>query len=134
MSGYVYFVQPCYMVGTNQYKIGMSALDNLSRAKSYGSGTRYLCILDCADALLVEKELLLVFHEMYHCIKGNEYFEIEDELTALKLFIDIVMKFKSCKSQFTPITLKWFNTFALNPLTSETLAKKDKQLTRVGNR
>ncbi len=112
MSGYVYFVQPYYMIGTNQYKIGMSSLDNLSRAKSYGSGTRYLCILDCADALLVERELLEIFHAKYTCVKGNEYFAIDNELDALRLFIDIVIKFKLCKSEFTPISSKWFNKFA----------------------
>ncbi len=111
-SGYVYFVQPWDMVGTNQYKVGMSELDNLSRAKSYGSGTRYLCILDCADARFVERELLAVFHDTYRCFRGNEYFEIDDELVALNLFISSVMNFKMCKSNMTPVAKKWFNRFA----------------------
>ncbi len=114
MSGYVYFVQPCDMVGSNEYKIGMSQLDNLSRAKSYGNGTRYLCILDCGDARYVEKELLRVFHDNYTCIKGNEYFEINDELSALDLFIKSVMEFKSYKSEMTPLTQRWFNRFAFS--------------------
>lgn len=100
------------MVGSNGYKVGMSELDNLSRAKSYGNGTRYLCILDCKDAPYVEKELLKVFHDNYACIRGNEYFEIDDELKALTLFINTVMEFKLCESDFTPIGQRWRNKFA----------------------
>ncbi len=114
MHGYVYFVQPYDMVGTDRYKVGMSALDNLSRAKSYGSGTRYLCILDCPDAALVERELLAVFHQTYFCFRGNEYFVIEHEMSALQLFIETVMSFKLNKSAATPIGQRWHNRFAFS--------------------
>lgn len=51
---YIYFVQPAILVSTDQYKIGMSTLNNPSRLKSYQRGTRVLCALDCDDPIRIE--------------------------------------------------------------------------------
>ena len=43
MTGMVYLVQPCELVGTNRIKIGMSSISNFSRIKNgYRKGTLWL--------------------------------------------------------------------------------------------
>jgi len=106
---YVYFVQPRELVGTMQYKIGMSELDNLSRAKSYGNGTRYLCIIECDDARFVERRLIETFRDEFICVRGFEYFEILNEADTLDLFIKIVMECK--ESTQKPIRQQWMDKF-----------------------
>jgi len=107
---YVYFVQPNELVGTMCYKIGMSELDNLSRAKSYGNGTRYLCIIECDDARSVERRLIETFRCKFTCVRGYEYFEIISEADTLELFIKTVMEYKDQND--TPIKQQWMDKFA----------------------
>lgn len=107
---YVYFVQPREMVGTMHYKIGMSELDNLSRARSYGNGTRYLCIIECANARDVERHLIRAFHQRFTCVRGNEYFEIDSEPMTLTFFIETVMLHKN--DQQAPVGDAWMRKFA----------------------
>lgn len=92
---YVYLIQPIELLGTNRYKVGMSALDNLSRVQSYKKGTRYLMICECIDYLHVERKIIKEFNSVYRCIAGNEYFEVGDELKMLNLFCNIVMTHKN---------------------------------------
>lgn len=107
---YCYLIQPVELVGTNRYKIGMSALSNLSRMKSYKNGTRYLCILECVDALAVERQLIKAFNDRYKLIGGNEYFQIDcPELEMLNLFLDIVVRHKTAEKKSAE--LDW-NRFA----------------------
>jgi len=92
---YVYLVQPAILKNTNRYKIGMSSLDDLSRVRSYKKGTRYLYIGECADAYKVEKKIISAFKSNYTLIGGKEYFEVDDELAMLNLFVSIVMNHKN---------------------------------------
>tara|TARA_B110000495_G_C22801838_1_gene468400 strand:+ start:543 stop:746 length:204 start_codon:yes stop_codon:yes gene_type:complete len=58
MSGIIYLVQPCELVGTNRYKIGMSSKTTLDRViKGYRKGTRYLNIQEVEYPLELEKKL-----------------------------------------------------------------------------
>lgn len=90
---YVYLVQPVELVGTNRYKIGMSSLANLTRMQSYKNGTRHLCIFEKANALAVERKLIIAFKQRYRLIGGNEYFEVDDENEMIQLFISIAMDY-----------------------------------------
>lgn len=87
---HVYFLQPAELVGTDRYKIGMTAKSDLSRVKSYKVGTRYLCIMECQNALETEQKLISTFNTEFKLIAGNEYFQIENETHALSLFFQIV--------------------------------------------
>ena len=90
----VYFVQPSTLRNTSRFKIGRSSKDDLSRVRSYGNGTRYLCVMDCIDDIYVEKLLINHFNKKFKLIAGNEYFEgCENEM--LNEFIDVVMKYKN---------------------------------------
>ena len=107
---YVYLIQPCELVGTMRYKIGMSRVSDLSRMKAYKNGTRYICILECDDALVLERKLIKEFNARYKLIGGNEYFEIDSsELDMLRVFMDIVMRHKTGEKKTTE--LDW-NRFA----------------------
>lgn len=96
---HVYLIQPCELVGTNRYKIGMSSLSNLSRLKSYKNGSRYICFFECEFALQVEKELIKQFNKHYKLIAGNEYFESDSEAEMVKLFMDIVLNHKNTNEE-----------------------------------
>lgn len=107
---HVYLIQPCELVGTNRYKIGMSSLNNLSRLKSYKNGSRYICFFECENALAVEKELIRQFNDRYKRIAGNEYFESNNEADMVQLFMDIVLNYKSIEHQRSVNT--WMERFA----------------------
>lgn len=92
--GIIYILQPCQLIGTNRYKIGRSSKNDLSRVRSYGKNSRYLCIMECIDDIYVERLLINKFNKKYKRIAGNEYFEgCENDM--LITFIDIVMKYKN---------------------------------------
>lgn len=106
----VYLIQPCELVGTARYKVGMSRVADLSRLKAYKNGTRYLWICECDDALLLERKLIKEFNARYKLIGGNEYFEIDtSEIDMIRLFSDIVLRHKSARQETTE--LNW-NRFA----------------------
>lgn len=90
--GFVYLIQPCELKGTNRFKVGASSLSNLSRLKSYKSGTRYICFFECKDAFDTEKTLIKEFNARYKLIAGREYFEVNQEEDAIALFMNIVQK------------------------------------------
>lgn len=109
--GYVYLVQPVVLIGTKRYKIGMSALADQSRIKSYGNGTRCICILECEDHRNVEQKLINAFNDAYTLIGGNEYFEVDDELPMLNLFIKTVMDHKNHKPDVEELRALWMSKF-----------------------
>ena len=75
-KGIIYLIQPCELVGTNRYKIGCSKQNNLDRCKKgYKNGSRYICIMECVNALLLEKNIKDFFYDNFKLIGGNEYFE-----------------------------------------------------------
>ncbi len=87
--GIVYLVQPSTLLQTDRYKVGRSSKNDLSRLKSYLKGTRYLCIHECVDDVLFERQLLERFNSMFELIAGNEYFR-GDELQMIDQFNDVV--------------------------------------------
>ncbi len=92
--GILYFVQPQELISTNRYKIGRSSKNDLSRLRSYHKGARNLAVFDCLNENIVESILIQEFKKKYKIISGNEYFEIKDENEALKLFIEIFLKYR----------------------------------------
>lgn len=94
-TGIVYLIQPCELINTNRYKIGMSRKSDLSRMKAYKNGTRYLFICERQNVLEVEKRIINSFNERYKRIAGREYFEIDEpEENMIEYFISIVMNNK----------------------------------------
>ena len=86
----IYLVQPCELVNTNRYKIGMSSKNTLDRVnKGYRKGTRYLNIQEVKNPLNIENRLKKIFNEKYKLIAGKEYFE-GDEEDMKRTFVDIV--------------------------------------------
>ena len=60
--GLLYFIQPLEFLNTNVYKIGMSRDSELVRCRTgYKRGTRYIAIMECLDAVNVEKILIKTF-------------------------------------------------------------------------
>lgn len=92
MSGIIYLVQPCELVGTNRYKIGMSSKPTLDRvSKGYRKGTRYLNIQEVEEPLELEKKIKKIFNKRFCLIAGREYFE-GNESDIKRNFIEIVNK------------------------------------------
>ena len=90
MSGIIYLVQPCELVGTNRYKIGMSSKPTLDRVmKGYRKGTRYLNIQEVKYPLDLEKKIKKNFNKKFCLIAGREYFE-GNEYEITREFINIV--------------------------------------------
>lgn len=109
---YVYLIQPADLLNTNQFKVGMSSLDNLSRARSYKNGSRYLFICECSDALEVERKIIKKFNQNYTLVRGREYFEVDNETEMRDRFINIVLKHKSQTHKSIPIAETWMQKFA----------------------
>lgn len=95
-KGIIYFIQPAELVGTDRYKIGCSKINNLKRCNSYRKGSRYICIMECNDILVLESKIKKVFKEKYKLCAGTEYF-IGNEEKMFKTFINLVIEFKSWK-------------------------------------
>jgi hypothetical protein len=83
----VYIVQPGPLIGTNNYKFGMS-YDVYNRIKSYNKQTKIIYIFYTNYPLYVEKIIKNVLE--YYIISGNEYFSIENELELRKLIINVI--------------------------------------------
>lgn len=92
-TGIIYFIQPAELLGTQRYKVGMSAKPTMERIKSYKIGTRYLCIMECSDPLRTEKEIKGIFNKKFKLIAGSEYFE-GDENEMISEFLNGVAKCK----------------------------------------
>lgn len=105
----IYLVQPCELVSTKRYKIGMSSKKTLDRVnKGYKKGTRYLNIQEVKNPISVENKLKKIFNKKFKLIAGKEYFEGNEE-EMKRTFINIVnekqiMKKKGCCFYFTLVT------------------------------
>lgn len=73
--GILYFVQPCILIGTNRYKIGITTKHDKSRFNEYDSGTKIIYYLDCKNIDLIERSIIIDFRKKFKTVKGNEYFE-----------------------------------------------------------
>jgi hypothetical protein len=91
MAGTLYFIQPAELVGTNRYKIGCSASNDMIRCKSYKKGTRYMMILECHQPFVVEDAVKKEFNARFSRIAGKEYFE-GDEEEMRTLFYNIYLQ------------------------------------------
>jgi len=91
--GIIYLIQPEELVGTNRYKIGCSVKNDLSRVNSYKKQSRYLCIMECKNPFILEKNIKLLFNKTFKKIAGNEYFEGNES--------DIIKEFIKCYTDFT---------------------------------
>lgn len=97
-KGTIYLIQPAELVGTQRYKIGCSAKNDLERCKKgYKKGSRFMNIQECDDPFTVEREVKIRFNSKFKLVAGKEYFEgNEDDIK--KEFNDVVYKFTSCKN------------------------------------
>jgi hypothetical protein len=97
-KGTIYLIQPAELVGTNRYKIGCSAKNDLERCtKGYKKGTRFMDIRECEYPFALEREVKTCFNSKFSLIAGKEYFE-GNETDIKKEFNDIVSKFTLLKS------------------------------------
>lgn len=90
-NGIIYLIQPSELVGTNRYKIGMSNNPNLDRCKTYKKGSRYLCIMECMNPLVLELDMKQEFKKIFLLIAGTEYFEGSEKLLLTK-FMEFAYK------------------------------------------
>jgi hypothetical protein len=108
-KGIVYLLQPAELVGTNRYKVGCSGKADLSRVKSYKTGSRYIYIMECDNPFHVENILKKKFQEKFHLIAGKEFFQ-GDELEMRRTFLDIISEIefqnKNIQSQTNTIRQK----------------------------
>jgi transposase-like protein len=93
MEGTIYLIQPAELLGTNRYKVGCSAKNDLNRCKTgYKNGTRYLHIMACNEPFKIEAKVKELFKAKFSLIAGREYFE-GDETEIKAEFYNIVNKY-----------------------------------------
>ncbi len=90
MFGIIYLIQPCELVKTNRYKIGISFINDLKRCNSYKKGTRYLSIMEVKNPLILENNIKIEFNKVFKCIAGKEWFEGEEK-KMIELFIELYL-------------------------------------------
>ena len=79
-KGTIYLIQPAELVGTQRYKIGCSATNDLERPrKGYKKGSRFIYIMECDNPFEVENQIKEQFNDKFKLIAGKEYFEGEEE-------------------------------------------------------
>jgi hypothetical protein len=89
----VYLLQPAELVGTDRYKVGRTCTKNLSRCtKSYKLGSRYLCIMECNDCVLLENKIKEKFNKLFSIVAGREYFQGDENIMIVE-FIKSVLEF-----------------------------------------
>jgi hypothetical protein len=97
-KGTIYLIQPAELVGTERYKIGCSAKNDLERCKTgYKKGSRFMDIRECDDPFALEREVKTRFNNKFRLIAGKEYFE-GNEADIKNEFNDVVSKFTLLKS------------------------------------
>ena len=89
--GIIYLIQPAELLTTNRFKIGCSKKNSLDRCKNgYKLGSRYMCIMECYNPLLLEGNIKEYFSKKFKLIAGNECFE-GDEGDILSAFMNKVI-------------------------------------------
>ncbi len=100
----IYLIQPAEYIETDICKIGCSRNNNLKRVKSYGKGTRYLCVMECKNPFNLEKKIIEKFNDTFIRARGNEYFHNEgQEFEMIMLFTEIVLRDKKIRNDITKI-------------------------------
>ena len=90
MVGMIYLVQPCELLGTKRFKIGMSGKNTLDRInKGYRKGTRYLNIQEVEDPRGLENRIKKIFDRKFTLIAGREYYE-GNEYSVRTTFANLV--------------------------------------------
>ena len=93
-KGIVYLIQPLELIGTSKYKIGCSKFPNLNRCiNGYKRGSRYICIIECNNPIILEKNIKVEFNKIFKLIAGNEYFEGTENI-MLELFLKTIKEYK----------------------------------------
>ena len=94
-NNYVYLVQPQYLLGTNRYKIGGSAVADKKRLEAYHKNRIeiYLIKLD-EDYHKLETIIKTEFKKKFTLIAGTEYFEGDIEEMKV-LFREIYNKYNN---------------------------------------
>lgn len=91
-KGIIYLIQPVELIGTERYKIGMSGNPNLNRCiNGYKKGSRYICIMECNNPLILEKNIKRQFNKKFKLIAGKEYYE-GNEKDMLNVFNNLVIE------------------------------------------
>jgi len=99
-KGIIYLVQPAEHTGTNKFKIGMSKDMGLKRFNAYGSGARYLSIMETSYPLELEQIIKKEFNNKFVLFAGREYFEA-NEKDIKREFLRLVDEFEdSCSKIF----------------------------------
>ena len=94
-KGIIYLIQPVELIGTTRYKIGCSNKPNLDRCKNgYKNGSRYICIMECLNPLILERIIKTNFSYRFNLIAGTEYYE-GDENEMCIVFNNLVNKQKT---------------------------------------
>ena len=89
-NGTIYLIQPAELVGTNRYKIGCSAKNDLERPrKGYKKGSRFIYIMECSNPFEIENKIKERFNLIFTLVAGHEYFEGEEN-DIKKEFNDII--------------------------------------------
>jgi hypothetical protein len=95
-TGIIYLIQPAELVGTHRYKVGLSNKPNLDRCiKGYKNGSRYLCIMEIASPLTLEKNIKEYFTKKFKLAAGSEYFESSEENEIISEFLQKVLEYKN---------------------------------------
>ena len=102
---YVYLVQPCELLDTNRYKIGMSSKNDKTRLSAYRLGAKHLIIYDTFDYKKLEKMLIYKFNQNFKLIAGNEYFQ-GDEVDMINTFNETIQEFETGLK-----STKWMNKY-----------------------
>lgn len=86
-KGIVYLVQPAELIESPVYKIGCSKEATLDRCcNGYKKGTRYICIMECNDPLIVERKLKGSFKQKFKLHAGAEYFKGNESDMIVEFF------------------------------------------------
>lgn len=94
-KGLIYLIQPVELIGTERYKIGMTSNPNLDRCKNgYKKGSRYICIMECNEPLVLERNIKNIFNEKFTLIAGKEYYE-GNEKYVLNTFNNLVIEYNN---------------------------------------
>lgn len=124
MSGIIYFVQPVEFVEKNlkQYKIGISEDVRFKRCRSYGIGTRMICIMETYDLIVVENKIKKFFKSKFKLCQGHEYFEGDEKIMAVDFF-NIVMQHNNLYDHTTEVIKKGKKIKKIKKYDNDTLLK-----------